>query len=232
MSESEKNSSALNLPGEPPMQTPLPVIANVSRIVTRVIDRITGDRSDYPLMVAAACVEALKCHGYESRVMYGRAAWIEVMENHAIQWAGCWGESITFWVSTPSGEVVDLNASVAYKKRIHSAPDQKPVQSPPILWSREVPRFYRYAPEGVAELDLFDEKDQNRYDAVLAEIREKCVPEKLEGENEEFPNEPILCPGRKLLDDSKGTFKLYDRTLAVTGIPELPEEVFLAGQSN
>ena len=31
--------------------TPIAVIANVSRIVTKVVDRIAGDRADYPLLV-------------------------------------------------------------------------------------------------------------------------------------------------------------------------------------
>lgn len=205
-----------------PGSTPLPVIANVSRIVTKVVDRIAFDRSDFPLMVAAAAVEALKCHGIEGRVMYGEAAWIEVLENHGVQWSGCWNGSIYFWAATEFGEVVDLNASVAYKKRAHAEPDQRPVGSPPILWSAEVPGFYRYIAEGVAELELHDEKDRARFEVITAEIREKCRPELLQGDAEEFPNEPILCPGRKLLDDSKNSFRFYDRTLAVTGIPDAP----------
>ncbi len=204
------------------VSTPLPVIANVSRIVTRVVDRIAFDRSDYPLMVAAAAVEALKLHGIESRIMYGEAAWIEVLENQAIQWAGCWNGSIYFWVATQYGEVVDLNGPVAYKKRAHARPEEKPVGSPPILWSAEVPAFYRYVPEGVAELELLDQGDQHKFEAILAEIREKCRPELLLGEEEEFPNEPILCPGRKLLDDSKQSFRFFDRTLAVSGVPDAP----------
>lgn len=202
--------------------TPLPVIANVSRVVTKVVDRIAFDRSDFPLMVAAAAVEALKLHGIESRVMYGSAAWIEVLENHALQWSGCWNGSLYFWVATQYGEIVDLNASVAFKKRAHAAPDQRPIGSPPILWSAEVPKFYRYLPEGVAELELHDEKDRVKYATILSEIQEKCRPELLKGEEEEFPNEPILCPGRKLLDDSKNSFRFFDRTLAVTGVPESP----------
>ena len=154
--------------------------------------------------------------------MYGEAAWIEVLENHAIQWSGCWNGNVYFWAATQFGEVVDLNASVAYKKRAHSEPDQKPVGSPPILWSAEVPAFYRYVPEGVAELELHDEKDRVRFDIILAEIREKCRPELLKGDDEEFPNEPVLCPGRKLLDDSKNSFRFFDRTLAVTGVPHPP----------
>lgn len=201
--------------------TPFPVIANVSRIVTKVIDRLTGDRSDYPLMVAAATVEALKLHGIESRIMYGEAAWVEILENHAIQWAGCWNGNIYFWVGTAFGETVDLNASVNWKKRSHDEPGKKPLHSPPLLWSVDVPKFYRFIPEGVAELELTDEKDVKRWEAALEEIREKCKPELLK-DDEEFPNEPILAPGRKLLDDSKGTFKFFDRTLAVTGIFDAP----------
>lgn len=201
--------------------TPLPVIANISRIVTKTADRLCGDRSDYPLLVAAGCVQALKNHGIESRIMYGKAAWIEVLENHAIQWAGCWGESFTFWVGTAFGETIDLNVSVAYKKRAHSSPERKPIYSSPMLWSIDVPKFYFYEPEGVAELELFEEKDQKRYEALLAEINEKCTPQKI-SEDEEFPNEVILGPNRKILDDSKGTFKLFDRSLSVTGIPPLP----------
>ncbi len=45
-------------------------------------------------MVAAAVVEALKQHGIQARIMYGEAAWIEVLENHAVQWAGCWNGSL------------------------------------------------------------------------------------------------------------------------------------------
>lgn len=203
-------------------QTPLPVIANVSRIVTRVVDRIAFDRSDYPLMVAAAAVEALKMHGIEARVMYGEAAWIEILENHAVQWSGCWNGNIYFWVATQFGEIVDLNASVAWKKRAHSEPEQKPVQSPPILWSAEVPGFYRYLPEGVAELELQDESDRKKFEVIVAEIHDKCRPELLQGDEEEFPNEPVLCPGRKLLDDNKQSFRFFDRTLAVSGVPQAP----------
>ena len=204
-----------------PSQTPISVIANVSRVVSRSVDRVTGDRSDYPLLVACSVVEALKKHGIESRVMYGHAAWIEVLENHALQWAGCWGESLYFWVATQYGEIVDLNSSVAFKKRAHASPSQKSIHSPPILWSNEVPRFYRYVPEGVAEIELHDSKDQKKFETILFDINQKCKPELL-SDDEEFPNEPIICPGRKLLDDSTGTFKMFDRTLAVTGIPDSP----------
>jgi hypothetical protein len=203
-------------------ETPLEIIANVSSVVTRVVDRIMGDRSDYPLMVAAACVEALKTFGFEARVMYGQTAWVEVMEDHTVYWAGCWGKNLHFWVGTAFGETVDLNTSVAHRKRAHDDPRLKAMYSPPILWSREVPAFYRYLPEGVAELELTDEQDQRKYELVLNEIREKCGPQHVNAAEPDFPNEPILCPGRKLLDDSKGSFKHFDRALAVQGVPLAP----------
>jgi hypothetical protein len=212
-----------NTPNSAPT-TSLAIVANVSRIVTKVVDRITGDRVEFPLMVAAACVEALKNFGIESRVMYGQAAWIEVLEDHSVVWAGCWGENIHFWVATQQGEVVDLNTSVAYKKRAHDN-SVKPLYSPPMLWSVEVPKFYRYVPEGVAELELTEARDEQRWETVKREILEKCTPESIsknEGAELDFPNEPILCSGRQLLDDSNGTFRHFDRALAVRGVPEAP----------
>jgi len=202
--------------------TPLSIIANVSRVVTHVVDRLTADRVDYPLMVAAAASEALKMHGIDSKVMYGQVAWVEVLEDHTVIWAGCWGEHFHFWTATQFGEVVDLNTSVAHKKRSHSKPDLKALYSPPMLWSREVPSFYRYQPEGIAELELTDERDIKKYELVLKEIQEKCGPAHLDQEEPVFPNEPILCPGRRLLDDSKQTFSHFDRALSVKGIPAAP----------
>lgn len=202
--------------------TPLPVIANVARVVTKVVDRIAGDRNDYPLLVAAACVEALKGHGIDSRIMYGKVAWIEVLEDHSVIWTGCWGENVHFWVATQFGEVVDLNTSVAHRKRAHDRPELKPLFSAPMLWSREVPRFYRYEPEGIAEIELTEARDVQRQEAVFFEVREKCGTQVIAGVEQEFPNEPILCPNRKLLDDSHGNFKQFDRALSVRGIPDPP----------
>jgi len=207
-------------------QTPLPVIALVSRIVSRVADRITSDRGDYPLLVASACTEALKNFGIDSRVMYGKVAWIEILENQSAIWAGCWGDNFHFWAATQFGEVVDLNTSIAHRKRVHSSPHLKAIYSPPMLWSRDVPSFYRYQPEGIAELELTDEKDRRKYELVLAEIKEKCIPSNLPADGGEaaleFANEPILCPGRRLLDDSLETFRHFDRALSVFGIPKAP----------
>lgn len=202
--------------------TPLEIIANVTRVVTRAVDRITGDRADFPLLVASATVEALRAFGIESRVMYGQAAWVEVMEDSTVLWAGCWGENLHFWVGTAFGETVDLNTSVAYKKRAHSNPSLKAMHSPPLLWSREVPSFYRYQPEGVAELELTEEEDRRRFELVCSEISQKCGPKHLAPGDLDFPNEAILGPQRRLLDDTNGTFKHFDRALAVRGVPQAP----------
>jgi hypothetical protein len=153
--------------------------------------------------------------------MYGQAAWVEILEDQTPIWAGCWGKSLHFWVATQFGEVVDLNVSVAHRKRIHSNPGMKSQYSAPMLWSREIPTFYRYIPEGVAEVELTEDADRRKLDLVLREVGEKCRPSGLE-EEAEFPNEPILCPNRQVLDDSQQTFKHFDRALSVAGVPEAP----------
>jgi hypothetical protein len=207
--------------------TPVEVIANVSRVVTKVVDRISGDRVEVPLMTAAACVEALARFGIEARVMYGKAAWIELLEkSHRPTWAGCWGENYTFWVATQYGEVVDLNVSVAHRKLSHQGPEAgaavRAALSPPMLWSAEVPAFYRYEPEGVAELELTDPEDLKRFQLVLDEVRLKCGPEHVRPGEQEFANEAILCPGRRVLDDSRESFRQFERAIGVMGLPAAP----------
>jgi hypothetical protein len=100
--------------------------------------------------------------------------------------------------------------------------------SAPMLWSAEVPSFYRYIPEGVAELELLDPKDIDQFARVMSEIDEKCRPELLpagEPSPQDFTNEAMLCPGRRILDDSSGSFKQFDRALSVRGIPQPPAEM-------
>lgn len=203
--------------------TPIEIIALVSRIVTKVVDRITGDRVSSPLLVAAACVEALKLHKISSRIMYGHAAWVEVLADHSLIWAGCWGENIHFWVETEFGERVDLNSSQAHRKKPDDRPEMAAVYSPPMLWSSEVPSFFRYRPVGIAVAEPDDEAGKKQLALVLSEIREKGGPEKLRSGDPEFANEAILCPGKKILDDSLQSFQHYDRALSVRGIPTAPE---------
>ena len=212
-------------------QSPLAAIATISRVVSRVVDRLTGARVDYPLLVAAATVEALALWGIQSRVMYGQVAWVEILKDQTVIWAGCWGENYHFWVATQFGEVVDLNASVAFRKRAHSDPRLEAIHSPPMLWATEVPQFYRFQVEGVAEVDLLDETDQRRFLQVRTEVLEKCRPpyQRPEDEDLEFPNEPIVCPGRRILDDSQNSFRHFDRYLSVQGFPPLPADLQLRG---
>jgi len=206
--------------------TPLPLIATISRLVTRVTDRITGDRSEFPLLVATVTTEALRRCGIEANVFYGQAAWVEVMENQSLMWVGAWGDHTHFWVVTPFGEIVDLNVSVSYRKKAHSNPDHQPKYSPPLLWSKEVPSFYRYIPGGIAEVELDSERDQRWFELCLKEVTEKLgnLPELLATPEAEldFPDEAILCPGRRILDDGAQSFRHYDRALAIQGIPKRP----------
>ena len=207
-------------------QTPLPIIASISRLVSKVTDRISGDRSEFPLLVACVTVESLRHCGIEANVFYGQAAWLEVMENEGLMWAGCWGEHTHFWVGTQFGEVVDLNSSVSYRKRAHGNADHRPKFSPPLLWSKEVPAFYRYIPEGIAEVELEQERDKLWFKTCLKEVIEKIGNPRdllITSESElDFPDEAILCPGRRILDDAAQTFRHFDRAIMVQGIPEKP----------
>jgi hypothetical protein len=213
--------SAPKIPS-PSESTPLNIIANVTRIVTRAADNITGDRHDYPLLVARGLVHALYQFGIGSRVAYGSAAWIETLENGSLHWTGCWGGNFHFWVLNAYGETIDLNCAVSNRGKIHSQPDLKPKYSPPILWSKGFPRFYKYQAEGFAEVENLPERDA-RWEARLnEEIELKCRPALLT-EDEEFPNEAILCPDRRILDDTGKSFQHYDRALSVLGIPEGPK---------
>lgn len=200
--------------------TPLSIIATVSRLVTRITDRLAQDRSDVPLLVATATQHSLARLGCNSRVMYGAAAWVEILaQGQQPVWAGCWGEHFSFWVETELAETVDFNAAVGHRKRAHARPELEAIYSPPLLWSREIPAFYRFVPEGIAELELTQERDQLLWDRVRTELDEKCRKELVV---DEFPNEPILCPGRRVLDDSRKSFGHYERALAVHGIPAPP----------
>jgi hypothetical protein len=221
-SSSEPTALPMNKAGA----TPLPVIAAVSRLVTKVVDRIAGDRSEFPLLVCAVTAHALNRLGYQTNVFFGQAAWVEVMEDMNVMWAGCWGQHTHFWVATEFGEIVDMNTSVSHRKRDHHNPRHRPKYSPPLLWSKEVPAFYRYLPEGLAEIDPETERDQRWLLSCATEINEKLPSlETLLAMNEDeldFPDEAVLCPERKILDDAAQNFRHYDRALMVHGIPERP----------
>lgn len=207
-------------------ETPLPIIATVSRLVTKITDRIAGDRSEFPLLVACVTHAALKHYGVGSNIFYGQAAWIEVMEDASVMWAGCWGAHTHFWVATQHGEVVDLNVSVSHRKRDHQNEAHLPKYSPPLLWSKDVPKFYRYIPEGLAEVELDGERDRRWLETCVNEFIEKAPKLKdlmlVDSKYLDFPDEALLCPGRKILDDAAESFKHFDRAVMINGIPESP----------
>ena len=206
--------------------TPVPVIAAISRVVTRVADRITGDRSDYPLLVALGVYEGLKILGVQSRILYGSACWLEVADDHSLIWAGAWDGLLHFWLETEFGEKVDLNLSVAHRKPFSNEFKQKPLYSPPMLWSNEIPGFCKYQPIGVAEFDEPEsERDRKWLNTLREELGKNLTEGTLTASDPDFANEPILCSGRSLLDDSFETFKNYDRALGVLGIPESPFDI-------
>lgn len=206
--------------------TPLPIIATVTRLVSKITDRISGDRSEFPLLVACVTAETIRHYGINAHIFYGPAAWVEVMEDMSVLWAGCWGENHHFWVATQYGEIVDLNVSVSHRKRAHSNNEHRPKYSPPMLWAREVPKFYRYQPEGLAEVELDSDRDQRWFNMCLSEVIEKAPSfselEKIPLDQLDFPEEPILTPDRRILDDGAKSFQHYDRALMVQGIPPSP----------
>jgi hypothetical protein len=161
-------------------------------------------------------------------MMFGQGVWIEVLEDQSLVWAGCWeqNEKFHFWVETQYGEIVDLNTSVAFRATSTRPADLKVLYSPPILWSSEVPWFYRYIPQGIAELELHQNQERQHYEWLMTEVDEKCRPDQIDLQGDErnlqFPNESILCPGRRVLDDSRGTFRFFDRALSVQQIPPAP----------
>lgn len=208
--------------------TPKAVVACVSRAVTQVVDRRLGDRVHYPLLVAAVCQEALQFFGIQSQLFYGAQAWVEVLEDQRLQWAGCWGEFFHFWLLTEFEEIVELNLSVAHRQA--SGPIRS-VYSPPLLWSREVPTFCLFRPQGLAQLDLqAHSREEESYQGVRQEVLRFC--EKVQatwkkagppepGESD-FPDEPLLYSGCQVLDDSRQSFRFFDRALSVQGLPPRP----------
>ena len=148
------------------------------------------------------------------------------MENQTLMWVGCWGDHTHFWTVTQFGEIVDLCTSVSHRKRSHSNPGHQPKFSPPILWSREVPSFYQFKPEGLVEIELDSDRDRRWLETCEKEVIEKLgnLAELLATPSEEldFPDEAILCPGKQILDDAAQSFRHFDRAVMVHGIPDGP----------
>lgn len=197
--------------------TSLPILAHTSRITMTLADRLLTDRTRSPLFLAYGVSEALKFFGIKSRVMFGNAMWLEVMDDHTVLWAGAFGEQMHFWVETEFHETVDLYVGAAH--RAESGSHQKAMFSPPNLWSKEIPGFYKYQAEGIAEAESLDDPTFQLY---MKEIREQCATVDKDEVNPNFFNEPFICNDRKLMDDSKGSFKLFERAIQVRGIPKPP----------
>lgn len=206
--------------------TPLALIGEVSRLITKITDRISGDRSEFPLLVSAVTSTVLQKCGIGANVFYGSAAWVEIMENQAPMWVGCWGGHLHFWVVTQFGEIVDFNTAVSFRKKAHGNEAHRPKYSPPIVWSKEVPKFYRYIPEGLAEIELDSERDQRWLKQCVDEVLEKLGdPSRFmtqDASQVQFPDEAILCPGRKILDDPMQSFAHFDRAIMIQGLPPAP----------
>jgi hypothetical protein len=204
-------------------ETPLALISLITRVVGKSVDQIFGDRTAYPLYTVLACVEGLKYFGINALPIYGKGAWVEVLEDHRVVWAGFWQNEFHFWVQTEYGEIVDLITSVAYRKKIATYPTQSVLYSPPLLWAKEVPNFYYYKPEGVAELegDQQINEDFKKYKALLDRTLFECQAFQ-EEQPPSFINEPLLVSGRKILDDTHQSFLHFDRVLSLKGIPQAP----------
>lgn len=209
-----------------PNATPIEIVATISRLVSKVTDRVTGDRSEFPLLVAAVTKSALEHYKIGCNIFYGPAAWIEVLEDASPLWVGCWGKSVHIWAASEFGEVIDLCVGVSFRKRAHANPNHQPKYSPPLVWSKDLPVFYRYKVDGVAEVALDSNKDKEWFELCDAEVKQK-LPQ-LTGlrntpfESLEFPDEPILCPNRRILDDAGRSFQFFDRSLKICGIPPAP----------
>lgn len=205
--------------------TPIGIVAQIARVVTQAVERITGDRSDAPLMTCMGVQFALQRYGIQSNVMYGQAAWVEVLSDHGLMWAGCWGKHHWFWVTTQYQELVDLSTAVSHRKHAHDRPELQSIYSPPLLWSNEVPAFYRYQPEGIAEIELTLDRDQQHWERLKAVLLAMPLLEGAQAQEPatiDFPNESILVSGRRLLDDNRDSFKHFDRALGISGIPAAP----------
>ena len=75
-------------------------------------------------------------------------------------------------------------------------------------------------------MELDQERDRRWFEACLTEVIEKIGNVRLVVETPDdeldFPEEAILCPGRRILDDASQSFRHYDRAILVQGIPEKP----------
>ena len=199
--------------------TPINIIAETSRIASKLIDNVTGDRSRHPVMVIEAVRYALKKYSIKSSICFGQASWIEVLEDMSLEWVGAWDKKKHIWLITSFNEIVDLNISVSY--RIKKENGLKSLYGPPMIWSKKLPKFFRLKFEGFAEFNIETKEEKKYLKIIYKNIDSKCSFDLLP-EEPEFSNEPILCPNRKVLDNSEMHFSHFKRAIDTLSIPKPP----------
>lgn len=202
-------------------ESSLALIAHASRITLSIVDRFLDQRAAQPIVVSQTLHEILKRYHFESLIHYGHAAWIEIREDEQPIWTGAWGENLWFWLETAHGETVDLAAAHSFK--LPDGSGHHSLRSVPLLWAKEIPSFYRYHSHGWAETDLEEPATKNLWQPILRAIEDLELPTLgTEAQPSDFPNEPIVCSGRRILDNSAADFRHFDRALSIFGMPEAP----------
>ena len=92
-----------------------------------------------------------------------------------------------------------------------------------MLWTKQIPNLYRYSPIGIADPEPSEPKAQTWLQKIHETILRKCTEDSTQ---ETFPNEPIICSDKTLLDDSKGSFQKLDNVITNHGLPK--ENPFLS----
>jgi hypothetical protein len=192
--------------------TPLPIVAHISRLVSLRMELAFGPAGCMPLATSFLVYRALKAVGLSSRIVYGKAACVEIHEPETpVWWGGSAFESV--WVETSFEEVIDLASGsprdASGRVQYHA----------PFLWSKPIPDFFVYHLEGHVELDLESEQPMVKRMQRLAADLEKDVMEL--PQEPIFPNHAMVIQGR-VLDDAQATFKFYDRVCRLKGLPPLP----------
>lgn len=230
-------------------ETPLSTLTTVTQRVVAITDRLVGDRGYAPIFVAKVLEHALKLEDISAAVIYGEAAWAEVVPdengNPRVQWGGRWHQdpgsqdagNFYFWVETRFGEWVDLTAA-----SISRGSRPKALWAPPLLWSRSVPSFYKFKPHGMAEVEFTEPNQLKLFNLACEEIaalrQDSMAPKDPATESSDLLsgllsgllNEPLLISrlgehGQRdlqVVDDSRQSFLNFDRALSVLGLPEGP----------
>lgn len=187
-------------------QTKEHLIRTLSRGVVLSTERVTGDRTSYPLFVYTALKALLTTHGHGGRIFYGKAAFLAV-ENERQSWFVFGEKRPYFWIETENKETVDLNVFRLIKKM--------GFLGPPLIWSKDIPIFYKYVPEGLAEVDEKEVSESSVFQSILKGASQAQS-------SEEVVNEPIIFPDRKMLDSEQEEFATYEKLLNLSTVEKPP----------